>query len=188
MGEPAIRKDTAAAVQATDGMPSFLQVDENGYLRVTAGNTIPVKLPGALITLLAATAITTDATTAYTAVTGLDIYSRAAVVLTVSGKVADASTSLKIFVQRSLDGGTTWDDVGAFAEMTDAAVGDGVYVMDIILTGASVADRVQRDGALTANSVATVASWGDRLRVKKISANFAGTDTVTIAAKAYMIP
>lgn len=148
----------------------------------------PVKLSGSTQTLLAATTITTDATTAYTAVTGLDIYSRCVVQLIVSGKVMDASTTLNIYIQRSVDGGTNWDDIGSFAQVTSAAIADGTYYMGLALSGVSQVDRIKADGTLTANTVASFTSWGDRLRVKKISANFAGSDTITIALTAYMIP
>lgn len=184
----AVRKDTMATTTSVDGEHAFLQVNANGELRVVSENPQKVTMSGATKTLLAATTITTDGTTAYDAVTGLDVYSRAAIQLTISGKNMDASTTLNIYIQRSLDGGTTWDDIGSFKQVTNSVMGDGKYVMDLVLTGSSQVDRVVADGTLTANTVASVASWGDRLRVKKISANFAGADTITIALIAYMIP
>jgi hypothetical protein len=175
----------AAAVLDGDGS---VNAHLRGLNHMATDEGLRVQLPGALKTLLASTTITSDATTAYTAVTGLELYSKASVVLTVSGKVMDASTVLNIFIQRSLDAGVTWDDIASFSQLTSAAIGDGVYVMDLILSGSSQIDRVQRDATLTANTIATVGSWGDRLRVKKISANFAGSDSVTIVLTAYMVP
>lgn len=175
-----IRKDTMGTTQAVDGEYASFQVDARGNLRIG--------LSGVLVTLLAPTTIVADATTAYAAVTGLDTYSRAAIQLVVSGKTMDASTTLNVYVQRSVDGGTTWDDIGSFSQITNAAIGDGTYMMGLMLTGVAQPDRALSDGALTANTVASIASWGDRLRVKKVSANFAGADTVTIAVTAYMIP
>lgn len=150
------------------------------------GKAVDVKLYGALKTLLVPTTIITDAATAYAAVTGLDIYSHAAVQLIISGKTMDALTTLNIYIQRSVDGGTNWDDIASFRQVTSAAMGNGKVMLDLILTGVAQVDRDISDGALTANSVASIASWGDRLRVKAVSVNFAGADTVTIALTAYM--
>jgi hypothetical protein len=148
----------------------------------------PVNLAGALKTLLASTTIIADATTAYAAVTGLDIYSRAGIQLVVSGKTMDANTTLNIYIQRSVDGGTSWDDIAAFAQVTSAAIANGTYMMGLMLTGTAQVDRIKSDGTLTANSVASIASWGDRLRVKAVSVNFAGADSITLVLTAYMVP
>lgn len=155
---------------------------------VVPATSIPITLLGELCTLLAATTITASGTINHEALEGLEGFSRAGIVLTISGKTMDALTTLNIYVQRSLDGGVSWDDVAAFSQLTSALIPAGTYVQDIILTGVSQIDRAQRDGTLTANTVATVASWGDRLRIKTVAANFAGTDTVTIALAAYMVP
>lgn len=159
----------------------YLAVDdgERNYARAVA-------LPGILKTLLAATTITTDATVATTAVTGLDRYTLATILLTVSGKTMDASTTLNIRVQYSPDEGTTWDDIASFAQITNAAIGNGKYVLFLnAFGGSSAIDRVTTDGTLTANTVRNI-SWGDRMRLKYVSANYAGSDTVTIAVSAYM--
>lgn len=144
------------------------------------------RLAAALVTLLSSTTITADATTTTTAVGGLSRYRRAVVMLTVSGKTMDASTTLNVRVQYTPDGGTTWDDLVSFSQLTNAAVADGTYVAFVNQDAASAADRATADGTLTANSVRSIC-WCDALRVKYVSANFAGSDTVTIAVSAYMV-
>ena len=148
----------------------------------------PIKQMGSLKTLLASVAIIASGTVNNTAVTFLDPYKRAAVTLAISLKTWHAGATLDVYIQRSLDGGVSWDDICAFSQITSAAMPNGTYVADLILSGSSVADRVQVDGALAAHSVATVGSWGDRLRVKTIAANLNGTtDTITVAVNAYMV-
>ena len=145
-----------------------------------------VGLPGTLVTLLAATTVTTDATTSTTAVTGLDTYTLATVLLTVAGKTMDASTTMDVYVQYSPNGGTTWDDIAHFAQITNAAIGNGTYVLFLnALGGSSAIDRATTNGTLAANTVRNV-SWCDRLRIQLKSVNFAGADTITLTVSAFM--
>lgn len=208
----AVRQDVAAALAANaDYIP--LIVDASGRLHVapapandgvdigdvdvatlaSGGNELDidadgaaeVALPGSLKTLLAETTITTDGTTNGTAVTGLDKYTLATVLLTVSAKTMDASTTLNVRLQYSPDGGTTWDDLASFAQLTNAAIGNGTYVLFLsAMSGAGAVDRATTDGTLTANTLRNI-SWCDRIRAKYVSANFAGTDTVTVKAQGY---
>lgn len=135
--------------------------------------------------LLPATTNTANTTTAGSAELGLDKYSRALLLLTVSGKTMDASTTLDIYVQYSPDYGTTWDDIAHFAQITNAAIGNGTYVMVLNHGTAGVADRATDDAAtLAANNVRNQ-PWGDRMRVKYVPANFAGSDTITITISAW---
>jgi len=135
---------------------------------------------------LAATTITTNTATVGTAVTGLDHYNAATILLTIAGKTFDASTTLDIYLQYSPDGGTTWDDIGRFTQVTNAAMGNGTYVMFLRPGAASVADRAtdDADGTLAANNVRSV-TWCDRMRVKYDGGNLAGTDTITITVQGY---
>ena len=145
-----------------------------------------VGLPGTLVTLLAATTVTGDATVSTTAVTGLDTYSLATVLLTVAGKTMDGGTTMDVYVQYSPDGGTTWDDIAHFAQITNAAIGNGTYVLFLnALGGSGATDRVTTNGSLAAGTLRNV-SWCDRLRVQYTSANYAGADTVTLTVSAYM--
>jgi hypothetical protein len=98
----------------------------------------------------------------------------------------DASTTLNVYVQYSPNQGITWDDLVSFAQLTNSAIGDGVYVASVNADAASVADRVTTDASLTANSVRSI-GWGDRLRVKYVAANFAGSDTVTIQVDVHLM-
>jgi len=145
-----------------------------------------VALPGVLVPLLATTTVTGDATTSTTAVTGLDPYSMATILLTLASKTMDGGTTMDVYIQYSPDEGTTWDDIAHFAQVTSAALADGTYVLFLnAYGGSSSVDRVTRNGSLAANSVLNV-PWCDRLRVQYTSVNFAGADTIDITVSAYM--
>ena len=145
-----------------------------------------VGLPGTLITLLAATTVTTDATTSTTAVTGLDTYTLATILLTVAAKTMDALTTMDVYVQYSPDAGTTWDDIAHFAQITSAAVPNGPYLLRLNGAGGLAAvDRATTNGTLAAGTVRNI-SWCDRLRVQLKSANFGVGDTITLTASAFM--
>lgn len=132
------------------------------------------------VTLLDSTTVTGNDATAGAVVGALEMYNRATLLLTVSGKSIDAGTTLDIYVQYSPDKGTTWDDIAHFAQITSAAVGNGTYVMVLNHGTAGIADRATDDAAtLSANSVRNQ-PWGDRMRIKYDGTNFAGNDTVTI--------
>jgi hypothetical protein len=111
---------------------------------------------------------------------GVNAYRAATFQLTVSDKTFDGGTTLNVYIQRSVDGGTTWDDLVSFAQMTNSAVGDGAYIAEVNgVPVASLVDRVTTDGTLSANTLRST-PLGERLRVKYTWANVAGTDTVTI--------
>jgi hypothetical protein len=140
------------------------------------------------VVLLPATTITADGTTAGSAHLGLDKYNKALILLTISAKTMDASTTLDIYVQYSPDFGTTYDDIAHFAQVTNAAIGNGTYIMVLNSGTAGIADRATDDAAtLAANNVRNQ-PWGDRMRIKYTSANFAGTDTITVTASAWFYP
>lgn len=147
---------------------------------------MPLAIPDAhQVVLLPSTTNTGNTATAGSAALGLGIYSRALLFLTVSAKTMDASTTLDIYVQYSPDYGTTWDDIAHFAQITNAAVGNGTYVMVLNHGTAGIADRATDDAAtITANSVRNQ-PWCDRLRIKYAPANFAGSDTITIKVDAW---
>lgn len=135
--------------------------------------------------LLASTTNTGDVTITGDAVLGLDKYTRALIFLTINGKTMDGGTIADIYVQYSPDLGTTWDDIAHFAQITNAAIADGTYIMVLNQGTAGIADRITDDGAtLSANSVRNQ-PWGDRMRIKVVPDNFAGTDTVTLKVTAW---
>lgn len=140
-----------------------------------------------LITLMAATTITGNTATAGAVRAGLDEYTKASLLLTVASKTFDASTTMEVYVQYSPDEGTTWDDIGHFAQITNSAIGNGTYVMYLSHgTGASIGDRVtdDADGTLTAGSVRS-RSWCDRMRIKYDGNNLSGSDTITLTVQGY---
>ncbi len=145
-----------------------------------------VALKGKLYTLLAATTIEDNDAVTSTPQLKLDKYTLATILLTLSAKTFDASTTMDIYLQYSPDEGTTWDDIAHFTQITDAAVADGTYVLFLnALAGTGLADRATRDGSLAVNSLLNV-PWCDRLRVKCVGANISGSDTITAQVEAYM--
>lgn len=142
-------------------------------------------LDGELKTLLAETTIMGNTATVGDAVDGLGRFDAASLLLTVSGKSFDASTTLDIYVQYSPDRGTTWDDIAHFAQITNSAIGNGTYVMFLRRGTAGVADRATDDAAtLSVNSVRNI-SWCDRMRIKTANVNISGSDTITIKVQGY---
>ena len=120
------------------------------------------------------------------AVLGIDKFSKALIILTVSGKTMAGGAVADVWVQYSPNQGTTYDDIGHFAQITAGAIADGVYVMVLNHGSAGIADRIVDDAAtLAANSVRNQ-PWGDRMRIKIVPATFNGTtDTITLAVTAW---
>lgn len=150
----------------------------------SATHTLGIRLPGLQVALKAATTITTDGTVNSTPVTGLDPYTMTSILLTVSGQTMDASTTLDIYLQYSPDGGTTWDDLYHFTQITTAAYASPRVFFLNIAGAVSQVSRVTTDGTLAVATLREI-SWCDRMRVKTVAANFAGTDTVTIKLDGY---
>ena len=145
-----------------------------------------VALRGKLYELLPDTLIEDNTAVISTPQLILDKYTLATILLTLSAKTFDASTTLDIYVQYSPDEGTTWDDIAHFTQITDAAMADGTHILLLhALAGTSQPDRVTRDASLAANSVLNV-PWCDRMKVKCVGANISGTDTITAKVEAYM--
>ena len=145
-----------------------------------------VALKGQYYELLEATTIEDNTAVVSTPQTRLDKFTLATILLTLSAKTFDASTTLDIYLQYSPDGGTTWDDIAHFTQITDSVLANGTYILFLnALGGSGQADRATRDASLTANSVLTV-PWCDRMRVKCVGANISGSDTITAKVEAYM--
>jgi len=144
-----------------------------------------VVVTGDLKTLLAETTIEDNTAVVGAAVVNLDKFITALILLTISGKTFDASTTLDIYLQYSPDQGTTWDDIAHYAQVTNAARGNGKYVLFLHSRGgAGVVDRVTTDAALAVNTLHNI-SWCDRMRVKCVGANISGTDTITVKVQGY---
>ena len=140
------------------------------------------------VTLLPTTINTGNTATAGSAVCSLEEFTRALLMLTISDKTMDASTTLDIYVQYSPDEGTTWDDIACFSQVTSGALADGTYVVALNHGAVGVVDRATDDGAtITANSVRNQ-PWGDRMRIKYDGGNFSGSDTITIAVAGWFYP
>lgn len=177
------RVDVGAALPAGTNLLGKVGIDQT-----TPGTTNGVSLPGAIKALKAAVTITADASTAYTAVTGCSLFSRLTALLTVTLKTMDASTTLDIYIQRLLADGTTWDDIAHFAQITSAAIPNGTYVMELIGGVTGIADRATDDAAVLAAGAVRNVPWGDSIRIKAISVNFAGSDTCTIKLDGQFLP
>lgn len=147
----------------------------------------PVVPIGAYHALYSATIIANTAISATPVFIGGG-WTRATFVLIVSGKTMDAETTLNLYVQYSPNQGVSWDDLVAFAQITNAAIGNGTYVAQVVASSTTGAvDRAVTDKTLTANNIRQI-PFGDRLRVVGTPANFAGTDTITISITVYLQP
>jgi len=146
---------------------------------------ITANMVGKKVIILPTTTNTANAAITSTPIFGISGYTKGTFVLTVSGKVMDASTTVNVYVQHSPDG-TNWDDLVSFTQITNAAIGDGVYLAWLNPSqAASAVDRAVSDGALTANTVRSI-HWCEQMRVKVVPVNFAGSDTITLKVEAWL--
>lgn len=128
--------------------------------------------------LVSSLAITTAATTLGTAVTGL----AGATYLAVEAIFAWGSggTAAKVYVQTSLDGGTTWIDIMCFAFATAIASKVSAVTVNIALAAAGTPG----DGALADNTILT-GLIGDQIRAKVVTTGtYAGGTTLSVHAVA----
>lgn len=84
---------------------------------------------------------------------------------------AASATSVKAYVQTSLDGGVTWVDIACFAFTTASAR----KLMNINLTTPVLEDAVATDGSLTDDTGVNL--LGDMLAVKYVSVGTYGAGT-----------
>lgn len=91
---------------------------------------------------------------------------------------SSGGTAVKVYIQTSLDGGTTWIDIMSFTFATTTA-----SKVSSISTGiALVAAGTPSDGSLSDNTILN-GLLGDRIRAKVVSTGtYAGTATVDVLA------
>lgn len=119
--------------------------------------------------------ITTAGTQTGDAVTGFD----GALSLTLQGRLAYGSggTSIDVYVQTSLDEGTTWRDIAQWSWTTSAA--NAAYNLSG-LTDKTTAVAAT-DGTLTANT-SVAGLLGERFRVKLVSVGTYASTIVSVRA------
>lgn len=114
------------------------------------------------------------ATTARTTTTGWAIYKSVDFVLNVTAG-GTATGTVNIYIQDSVDGGTTWDDVVSFAQLT---LGGGTQTQRACVQGAIATSRAgtaaQQTQALAANSIRQ-GPFGDRFKVVEVVAGPSGS-------------
>lgn len=133
---------------------------------------------GRALALLGATAITAAATVTSTPFTGL--FGIKVLEVQASLVYGSGGTTIKAYLQTTLDGGTTWIDIASFAFTTASAV----KVSKLSLTAALAAAVAPTDGTLADNTILD-GLLGDQFRIKVISTGtYAGTTlAVTAIAK-----
>lgn len=120
--------------------------------------------------------ITTAGTQTATAVEDLDGMLAAAVQFRLA--YGSGGTSVKAYLQTSLDQGTTWVDVACFAATTVSAV--KVYNLSALTPKTTAATPT--DGSLT-DDTSVDGILGDRLRVKVVSVGtYAGSTVLSVRA------
>lgn len=131
---------------------------------------------GAALTLLPATTITAATTT-----TGQPFANLAAaryVALQSTLVYGSGGTAVKVYLQTSLDGGTTWRDIICQTFTTASGKKFSAVNVDIALAASQTAS----DGALADDTILS-GLIGDRLRVKVVSTGtYGGSTTLTITA------
>ena len=135
-------------------------------------------LPDDRLTLLAPTAITAAVTGAVGPVVRLrgGVHTLAVQAIFTYGS---GGTTVKAWVQTSLDGGTTWVDVACFAFTTSSARRISV----LHLATPAAANVTPSDGALADNTILD-GVLGDLIRVKYISTGTYANTSLTLAALA----
>lgn len=94
--------------------------------------------------------------------------------------VAGGGTTVKVYLQTSLDGGVTWIDVACHAFTTSTAS----KVSAVRASVALAAGVTPGDGALTDNTILD-GLMGDRIRAKAVVAGtYTGASSLTVAAVA----
>lgn len=120
--------------------------------------------------------ITTAGTQTATAVEDLDGMLAAAIQVRLA--YGSGGTSIKVYVQTSLDQGTTWVDIACVALTTASAV----KIVNLSALTAKTTAATPTDGALSDDS-AVDGILGDRLRVKVVSVGtYAGSTVLSVRA------
>jgi hypothetical protein len=128
------------------------------------------------------TATTISANGAGDVVAGLARYAGLDVQLTASAAPTGGSPTLDVYLQKTLDGGTTWQDIAAY-RFTAAAKR---FLRISQIAAGPTATVAPADGSLTNDTVAQ-GPFGDQLRVKYVFALGGGTGTFTLAVTAFPI-
>ena len=136
------------------------------------------------LTLLSSAARTATAGTAGSAVTGLGSYKYGTLFLDVTAAATESNDTLDVYVQYSVDGGTTYDDYAHFTQV----LGDGgakQYVLPFNIVGTPAAGHAVQTAGLAANSFRAGTDFGDRLRVYWVIVDPTGTNaSFTFSVKA----
>ncbi len=138
------------------------------------------KVNGGIVTLTSGNVVTTAGTVTTTAVTDADYDFLSAITsanIETLFTYGSGGTSCKVYIQTSLDGGTTWFDIAQHAFTTASA--NKVSAITTNIAPASQA-FTPSDAALTDNTIIQ-GVLGDRYRLKIVSVGtYAGSTTVKV--------
>jgi hypothetical protein len=151
--------------------------------------TQPVSLAGSGSLTLQASQVSgvVNATTTRTTTTGLDLYNNLAILINITNAGA-ATGTLQLFLEDSIDGGTTWDDLVSSPTFT---FGGSLTTWLFVIAGHLATSRPQGQAAqqetLAAQS-ARQGAFGERIRVREKVSGVGGsptgvTYTITAVAK-----
>jgi hypothetical protein len=129
------------------------------------------------INIMDAVAIPAAGMNTATVVTGYD--DAAYLLMQAKFVYGSGGTSVKAYVQTSLDGGATWIDVASFAFTTASAT----KLSKVLAVSSLTAVTVPTDGSLTDNTVLD-GVIGDRLRVKYVVVGTYAASTLTVSVEA----
>ena len=120
------------------------------------------------------TAAVAAGTTTRTTTTGLGIYTMAIILINITAG-GTAGTTLQLFLQDSIDGGTTWNDLVSSNTFTAGSAGTTqVFSLAGLLATSQAQGSAQTLETMTAGQART-GPWGDRIRVREKITGSGGT-------------
>ena len=136
------------------------------------------------VIVLAATQYVSNTTVTAATLEGMRDYHTIVFLMKFETSESTAGDKLQIFYQRTIDGGATWDDIGASSLVTEADISTTLYkIMTItsnIEPGTSDDEYTPATEALTASTTKDV-PWGDQVRVQVVQTEGTALDiTLTI--------
>lgn len=145
---------------------------------VNASTPLPTLLyGGGVLTLQASqTSGTTNATTTRTTTTGLDIYSDITILINITNAGA-ATGTLQLFLEDSVDSGTTWDDLVSSPAFTfGAALTNYQFTISGKISTSRPQGQAAQQETLAAGSCRQ-GPFGERIRVREKVSGVSGTPT-----------
>jgi hypothetical protein len=180
----ALTSGQAGVAQLTSNGGLYTNVDKiqgtnvsvNAGASDTGTQRVALSYDGALTLQASQTSGTSNATTTRTTTTGLGPYTKASILVNITGAGA-ATGTLQLFLEDSVDGGTTWNDLVSSNTFT---FGASTTTQQFWIAGEIASSGSQGASAVTETLTAGVARqgpFGDRIRVREKVSGVSGSPT-----------